>query len=171
MVHAPSLAIIGYGISGSTGLEIAHEIINRTSVPVVLLSAISNDVIVREAVAASVSGFLLKPVDVRQLLPVVRIALQRARDYLALRSRAEQLNEALQGGRNVSLAAGLLMATFHIGREEAFERLRRHARSNRVRLEEVASDLLRATDEAAKLYESLSHQVSTGKPPILCRNS
>jgi len=171
MVHAPSLAIIGYGIAGSTGLEIAHEIINRTSVPVVLLSAISNDVIVREAVAASVSGFLLKPIDVRQLLPVVRIALQRARDYLALRSRAEQLNEALQGGRNVSLAAGLLMATFHIGREEAFERLRRHARSNRVRLEEVASELLRATDEAAKLYESLSHQVSTGKPPILCRNS
>jgi response regulator NasT len=171
MVQAPSLAIICYGITGSTGVEIAHEITNRTSVPVVLLSAESNEAIVREAVAASVISFLLKPIDVRQLLPVVRIALQRARDYQALRSRAEQLNEALQGGRNVSLAAGLLMATFHVGREEAFERLRRHARSNRVRLEEVASELLRATDEAAKLYESLSHQVSPGKPPILCRNS
>jgi two-component system, response regulator PdtaR len=88
-----------------------------------------------------------------------------------LRSRSEQLNAALQGGRNVSLAAGLLMATFHIGREEAFERLRRHARSNRVRLEEVASELLRAVDEAAKLYEPLSQQVSTAKTNILCRNS
>jgi response regulator NasT len=116
-------------------------------------------------------AFLFQPVDARQLLPVVRIALQRSRDLHALRSRAEQLNTALQGGRNVSMAAGLLMAMFHIGREEAFERLRRHARSNRVRLEDVASELLRATDEAAKLYEPLSQQVSTGKPHTLCRNS
>jgi response regulator NasT len=105
------------------------------------------------------------------LLPVVRLAVQRARDYQALRSRAEQLDAALQGGRNVSLAAGLLMATFHIGREDAFERLRRHARSNRVRLEEVASELLRATEETTKLYEALSQQVPTGKAQTLCRNS
>jgi response regulator NasT len=171
MVHAPSLAIVSSVISGSSGAEIAHEITNRTSVPVVLMSADSDDAVVREAVAAGVIGFLLQPVDALQLLPVVRIALQRARDFQALRSRAEQLNAALQGGRNVSLAAGVLMATFHLGREEAIERLRRHARSHRVRLEEVASDLLRATEEAAKLYESLSHQISTGKPQTLCRNS
>jgi len=171
MVHAPSLAIVSSVISGSSGAEIAHEITNRTSVPVVLMSADSDDAVVREAVAAGVIGFLLQPVDALQLLPVVRIALQRARDFQALRSRAEQLNAALQGGRNVSLAAGVLMATFHLGREEAIERLRRHARSHRVRLEEVASELLRATEEAAKLYESLSHQISTGKPQTLCRNS
>jgi AmiR/NasT family two-component response regulator len=171
VVHAPSLAIISYMICGSTGVETAHEITNRTPVPVVLISAESGDGIASEAVAAGVIGFLVKPIDVRQLLPAVRIALQRARDYHALRSRAEQLNTALQSGRNVSLAAGLLMGTFHIGREEAFERLRRHARSNRIRLEEVASELLRATDEAAKLYESLSLQVSTGKPHTLCRGS
>jgi AmiR/NasT family two-component response regulator len=171
MAHTPSLAIVSYVISGSTGVEVAHEITNRASVPVVLMSAASSEAVVREATAAGVMAFLLQPVDARQLLPVVRIALQRARDLHALRSRAEQLNAALQGGRNVSMAAGLLMATFHIGREEAFERLRRHARSNRVRLEEVASELLRATDEAAKLYESLSQQVSTGKPHTLCRSS
>jgi AmiR/NasT family two-component response regulator len=171
MGHAVSLAIIGHVIPGSTGVKIAHEIANRTSVPVVLMSADNDEAFVREAIAAGVIAFLLKPVDSRQLLPVVRIALQRARDFQALRSRADQLNAALQSGRNVSLAAGLLMATFHVGREEAFERLRRHARSNRIRLEEVASELLRATDEAAKLYESLSNQVSTGKPQTLCRDS
>jgi AmiR/NasT family two-component response regulator len=171
MAHAPSLALISYIIPGSTGPDIAHEITSRTSVPVVLMSSVSGEGVAREATAAGVLAFLPQPVDPRQLLPVVRIAIQRARDYHALRSRSEQLNAALQGGRNVSLAAGLLMATFHIGREEAFERLRRHARSNRVRLEEVASELLRAVDEAAKLYEPLSQQVSTAKTNILCRNS
>jgi response regulator NasT len=171
MAHVPSLAIIGYAVTGSTGLETVQEITNRTAVPVVLMSPDSNDAVVREAVAAGVVAFLTQPVDARQLLPVIHIAIQRARDYQALRSRAEQLNAALQGGRNVSLAAGLLMATFHIGREDAFERLRRHARSNRVRLEDVASELLRTTEEAAKLYEALSQQLPTGKTPILCRNS
>jgi len=171
MVHTPSLAIIGYAISGSSGVTIAKEITSRTSVPVVLMSADSSETVVHDATAVGVIAFLLQPIDVRQLLPAVRIAIQRSRDHQALRLRAEQLNTALQGGRNVSLAAGLLMATFHIGREEAFERLRRHARSNRVRLEEVASELLRATDEAAKLYESLRQQVSTGKPHTLCRDS
>ena len=171
MAHTPSLAIMGYPISGSTGVKAVHEITSRTSVPVVLMSTESDEALVREAIAAGVIAFLLKPVDARQLLPAVRIALQRASDFKALRARAEQLNAALQGGRNVSLAAGLLMATLHIGREEAFERLRRHARSNRIRLEEVASELLRATDEAARLYESLSHQVPAGKPHALCRDS
>jgi AmiR/NasT family two-component response regulator len=171
MAHTPSLAIVSYVLSGSTGVEIAQEITNRMSVPVVLMSAESGEAVIREATAAGVMAFLLQPVDARQLLPVVRIALQRARDLHALRSRAEQLNTALQGGRNVSMAAGFLMAMFHVGREEAFERLRRHARSNRVRLEDVASELLRATDEAAKLYESLSQQVSAGKPHTLCRSS
>ncbi|MFL6600917.1 MAG: ANTAR domain-containing response regulator [Steroidobacteraceae bacterium] len=171
LVHSPALALVSYEISGSTGVVIAHQIADRASVPVVLMSAECGEAVVREATAAGVMAFLLLPVDARQLVPVVRIALQRARDLHALRSRAEQLNTALQGGRNVSMAAGLLMAMFHIGREEAFERLRRHARSNRARLEEVASELLRATDDAAKLYESLSQQVSTGKPHTLCRTS
>ena len=171
MVHEPSLAIINYVLPGSKGVAIAHEITNRTSVPVVLMSSVSGEAVAREATAAGVLAFLPQPIDARQLLPVVRIAIQRSRDYHALRSRAEQLNAALQGGRNVSLAAGLLMATFHVGREEAFERLRRHARSNRARLEDVASELLRTADEAAKLYEPLSQQVPTGKPNTLCRNS
>jgi response regulator NasT len=171
MAHTPSLAILGSPLSGSTGVKTAHEITSRTSVPVVLMSAASDEALVHEAIAAGAIAFLLKPVDARQLLPVVRIALHRAADFKALRARAEQLNTALQGGRNVSLAAGLLMATFHIGRQEAFERLRRHARSNRIRLEEVASELLRATDEAARLYESMSHPVPAGKPHTLCRDS
>jgi len=171
MVHEPSLAIINYVLPGSKGVAIAHEITNRTSVPVVLMSSVSGEAVAREATAAGVLAFLPQPIDARQLLPVVRIAIQRSRDHHALRSRAEQLNTALQGGRNVSLAAGLLMATFHIGREEAFERLRRHARSNRVRLEDVASELLRTADEAAKLYEPLSQHVPAGKPGTLCRNS
>jgi two-component system, response regulator PdtaR len=170
MVHAPALAIIDYRMSGSTGSKMAQQITTRILVPVALMSAESNDAIVQEAIAAGVIAFLSKPVETRQLIPVVRLALQRARDLEALRSQVEQLNTALQGGRNVSLATGLIMAKFQIGREEAFDRLRHYARSNRIRLEEVASDLLRVNEEGVKLYESL-RAATPGRPRARCTES
>ncbi len=160
MEQTPSLAIIDQAISGATGIEIAQQIANHTSVPTVLTSNSSDETLVRNATAAGALAFLLKPVDSRQLLAMVRVAFQRGRDFRALRVQAEQLNTALQSGRNVGLATGLLMARFRIGRDEALERLRRHARSNRIRLEEVATELLRMNDESVKMYDALSHCAS-----------
>jgi AmiR/NasT family two-component response regulator len=163
MAQAPSVAVIDYTMSGSTGVEIAHQIANHTSVPVVLMSANSDEATVRNAIAAGAMAFLVKPVAVSQLLAMVRVAIQRGRDFRALRVQTEQLNSALQSGRSIGLATGLLMARFRIGRDEALERLRRHARSNRIRLEEVAAELLRVNDEGTRLYDSLSHCAATRK--------
>src|SRR5262249_23670857 len=118
LAHAPSLAILDQAMSGATGVELAHQIANHTPVPVILLSAGAQDDVVVNAVAAGALALLVKPVEPRQLLATVRIALQRGRDIIALRAQAEQLNTALQSGRSIGLVTGLLMARFRIGREE-----------------------------------------------------
>jgi two-component system, response regulator PdtaR len=104
MLHAPSLAIIDYRMSRSSGVKMAHHIATRMLVPVVLMSADTDESIVQEAIAAGVTGFLAKPVEARQLLPMVRIALQRAHELHVLRSRVEQLDETLQSRRHASPA-------------------------------------------------------------------
>jgi AmiR/NasT family two-component response regulator len=171
MAHAPAAALIDYAMSGATGVETAHQIANHTSVPVLLMSENGDEATVRSAVTAGALGFLIKPVEARQVLAMLRVAVQRGRDFRALRVQAEQLNAALQSGRNVGLATGLLMARFRIGREEALERLRRHARSNRIRLEEVASELLRVNDEGVRIYEALSHSAAARKPGARCTDT
>ncbi|MBV8805015.1 MAG: response regulator [Sinobacteraceae bacterium] len=168
MAHAPAAAVIDYEMSGGTGVEIAHQVANHTSVPTVLISANSDETTVQTAVTVGALAFLAKPVEMRQLIATVRLAVQRGRDFRALRVQTEQLNAALQSGRSVGVATGLLMARFRIGREEALERLRRHARSNRIRLEEVASELLRVNDETVKLHEALSHHATARKPGARC---
>jgi response regulator NasT len=168
MAQVPALAVIDYAMSQPPGVEIAHQIANHTSVPIVLMSVSGDETVVRNAIAAGALGLVLKPVDARQLLATVRVAMQRGRDFRALRVQTEQLNTALQSGRNVGLATGLLMARFRIGREEALERLRRHARSNRIRLEEVAAELLRVNDESVRVYEALNHTVAARKPGARC---
>ena len=129
MGHAPSLVIIDYRMSGSSGAKMARHIATRMLVPVILMSADTDETVVQEAIAAGVTGFLAKPVEARQLLPMVHIAMQRAHELHALRSRVEQLDETLQSRRHASLATSLLMARLLIRREEALQRLRRQAHS------------------------------------------
>ena len=129
MSHAPSLVIIDYRMSGSSGAKMAQHIATRMLVPVVLMSADTGETIVQEAIAAGVTGFLAKPVEARQLLPMVHIALQRAHELHVLRSRVEQLDETLQSRREANLATSLLMARLLIRREEALQRLRGQAHS------------------------------------------
>src|SRR5215468_7426778 len=52
MGHTPSLAILDYELSGATGVELAHQIANHTSVPVILTSSNSDEAVVRNATAA-----------------------------------------------------------------------------------------------------------------------
>jgi AmiR/NasT family two-component response regulator len=152
MAQAPAAAIIDHAISGSTGVEVAHQIAIHTSVPVVLISPEVDEAVLHNAIKAGVMGFLMRPVEPSQLLAMLSVAIQRGRDFRALRVHTDQLNNALQSGRAVGLATGLLMSRFRLGREDALERLRRHARANRIRLEEVATEVLRVHEESARLY-------------------
>lgn len=154
----PALAIVDYAMPGLTGVELARQIAKRTSTAVIFLSAYSDQAIVGGAIDAGAMAYLVKPVDTEQLLTMVRTVLQRSREFRALQSQAEQLNTALQMSRNVSVATGVLMEKFGIDQQEALERLRRQARSTRTRLEEVATQLLRMTDETARLYGALGQR-------------
>src|SRR5450756_136301 len=79
----------------------------------------------------------------------VRLAMTA--ELQTLREQARQLTTALQTGRNVGVATGILMAQFHISQQEALERLRRQARSKRARLDEVAAELLAAAEQFTAL--------------------
>jgi two-component system, response regulator PdtaR len=154
--HHPALAIVDYKMPGSTGVELARLIAEHTSAPVIFLSAYSDAEIVQEAISAGAMTYLVKPIDIGQLLPVIRSALGRAQDLQKLRT---ELKTVQTRSKAISIATGLLMSRFRLSQKEAYERLRRHARSTRARLEDVAVDLLRVSEEDTRLYEALSQPV------------
>ncbi len=164
ITSSPALAVIDYAMPGLSGVELARQLVAQTDVAFLFLSAHADESVVREAVAAGAMTYLVKPVDGAGLIPPVRTALERSREFLALRSEGQRLSAALKIDRNIGVATGLVMSRFQLGQQAAFERLRRYARSHRVRLEEVATQLLRATEEAAKVYDSLNRDGS-GRGP------
>lgn len=140
------LAILDVRMPEMSGIEVAQWLRANTAVPFMFLSAYGEQEIVSQAVREGALSYLVKPVDVEQILPVVASAMSRAGEIRQLRESHDQLNTALTGNRNVSTAVGILMERHCLGEQEAFNRLRNHARSRQAKLAEVAQALIDAVE-------------------------
>jgi response regulator NasT len=74
----------------------------------------------------------------------VEAALSRANELQTLRETRAQLQAALDGERDISIAIGITMVQHRLARQDAFELLRKTARSQRRKLAELATDIIRA---------------------------
>ena len=132
------LAILDITLPGMSGLDLARLLRERDAISFIMLSAHDDDDLVERAVADGALCYLVKPVDLRKLVPVVRAALARDRDLRQLQESGRKLEDALHADRAVSVAIGMLMARERIDERTAFNMLRADARSRRVKLAEHA---------------------------------
>jgi len=157
----PDLAILDVRMPGISGLETAHLIRQKTDMPVIFLSAYGGKDIVRLAVDEGALSYLVKPVDVPQIVPAIEAALARAAELSSLRESERKLTASLETNRETSMAVGLIMERFRLDRHAAFEVLRKFARSEQRKINHVAEDLLRSADTINDLREFLPNM--TGK--------
>lgn len=148
----PDMALLDITMPGMTGLELAQQLNEKTTVPFMFLSAIGDSDSARQAAAYGAVGYVVKPVDAERLMPAFESSLARADEIRQLRRTETNLNAALAAGRETSLAVGLLMGKFQTDRNTAFEVLRDHARSSRRKINEVADQLLAAEETLNSLH-------------------
>lgn len=85
------------------GIEVAREMQQRCQLPVVFLTAYSDDEYLERARATAPVGFVVKPFEARQLLTMVKVALESGAREQAMRSEAERLAAALRAGGDAVL--------------------------------------------------------------------
>lgn len=142
----PSLAILDVSMPERSGLELAERLHSFDHIPFMLLTAYSDQEIVEQAAACGALGYLVKPVDTRQLVPAIEAALARATELRSLQMTEQQLQNALNSEREISIAVGITMVQYRLGRKTAFELLRKTARSQRRKLAELAIDVIKASE-------------------------
>lgn len=138
----PDLALLDVRMPGMSGIELGRMLRERTGVPFLYLSAYGQADIVKDATEHGALGYLVKPLDIPQILPSIEAALARAGEIRKLRGTEAQLNEALANSREISTAVGVLMERAHLDQKEAFEALRNHARAQRRKVQDVAKDVI-----------------------------
>jgi response regulator NasT len=143
-IARPDLAILDIRMPGMDGIEAAELITQSRPIPIILLTAYSDEQLVTRATHTSISAYLMKPVAEDDLLPAISLALTRFRQFQALQQEVTDLKEALESRKIVERAKGILMRRLGLSEEEAFRRLQRQSQDTNRRLAEVAQALITA---------------------------
>ena len=132
--HRPDLAIVALHEDREHALELISEIVDEATCPVCLLAADPSRDFLSAAARRGIFAHL-DSTDQTELAGGIDIAVERYRQF-------RDLLQAFDRRARIERAKGLLMERHGIGEEEAFERLRRHARDTRRPIMGVVEDVL-----------------------------
>ena len=121
----PDIAVLDVKMPELDGIEAARRILDERSLPILLLTAYSDNVLVERAGRAGVFAYLVKPFRTSELVPAIETAVARHAEMAALREEAATLADALAARKSIERAKGLLMQHEDLTENEAFDRLRR----------------------------------------------
>lgn len=136
--HAPDLAILDIKMPALDGLTVAERLAQESPLPVVILTAYSQQALVERAVGASVMGYLVKPVREELLGPAVELAIARFQATQAIRAESDDLREQLAAREAVDKAKRLLMTRLGLSEAEAYRQLQMAGRQSRRSMQAVA---------------------------------
>jgi len=137
------LVILDIRMPDISGIDVSTRL-NAKGIPFLVLTAYGDTELVESMIGNGAFSYLIKPVDVEQIVPAIEAALNRSGEIKQLRETEQNLRYALEGDRNTSKAVGILMERYRLTGEDAFQMLRMHARSQRRKLTEVANELVSA---------------------------
>ncbi|MDQ5852757.1 MAG: response regulator [Chloroflexota bacterium] len=137
----PDLVLMDMQMPELSG-DAARQIGERTSTPVVIMTAFSDVESVHQAEEAGALAYLVKPVNPEELPPAIDVALARHRELQQLREHVEDLQETLESRKLIERAKGILMKRLKISDAEAEENLRQRAKDKKVHIKDIAQAIV-----------------------------
>ncbi len=144
--HRPDLALLDIRMEGKSGFDVAAYLREHGQVPFMFLSALADDETVARVRALGALDYLVKPLDIQQIVPAVDAAFAKIGHRASEPAPLPQAlsHEAL--AQPVALAVGVLMHRYSLQRSVALERLQRLAIQHSRSLEDQADRLLAAVE-------------------------
>jgi len=140
----PDLAVLDVKMPGLDGIEAAKMILAERPIPILMLTAYSDEQLVRRAVKAGVYAYLVKPFRATDLMPAIETAIARYDEMQALREETTTLADALAARKAIERAKGLLMEREGLTEADAFARLRRASQISGQPLKAIAEAVVAA---------------------------
>lgn len=142
----PDLVLLDVHMPDRSGLELTKRLEELNHIPFILLTAHSEQEIIIQATESGAMGYMVKPVDITQLIPAIETAMSRASELQDLRVDKKKLQEVLDNDRLVSVAVGIIMDQRGINREDALNVVRKTARSNQISLTTLAGKIVKSRE-------------------------
>jgi response regulator NasT len=145
----PDVIVIDTESPDRDTLEHICLLTERTPRPVVLFTDEHDNRIIREAVRAGVTAYIVDGLAAERVVPIVHVAMARFEAFESVKAERDSAQAKLAERKLVERAKGLLMSKRGMSEDEAYRALRRMAMENKLRLVEIAERVV-----------SLSHRLS-----------
>jgi response regulator NasT len=135
------LALLDINMPLTDGLEAAKVIGKKYPMPIIFLTAYGQQELIEKATQLPIHGYLIKPVNERDLAAAIGVALARFNEQQQALREAEKLRGDLETRKIVDRAKGILIDR-GMSENEAYQYIQRKARDNRSSMREVAEKIL-----------------------------
>ncbi|MEM5437747.1 ANTAR domain-containing response regulator [Paraburkholderia diazotrophica] len=110
--------------------------------PVLMFSNDANQQLIRDAVSAGVTAYLVEGLETQRLAPILEVALARFAQESQLRERLAQAENELAERKLIDRAKRLLMDSQKMTENAAYATMRKRAMNQGVKLAEVARQIV-----------------------------
>ena len=155
--HRPQLALLDIRMEGKSGFDVAETLRDAYGIPFLFLSAFSDPATLAQVEALGAMAYLVKPLDVGQIVPAVDAAFERLRakpqrpaSFRQAEPDPATLAAASPLAETLAMAIGVLMHRHSLSRAQAWERLQRMANDQSNTPQAQAERLLAAVEELAR---------------------
>ena len=139
----PDLVILDVKMPRLDGIQTAKMIAHDIAAPVVLLTAFGDEDIIEKAKKSMVFGYVMKPVDERNLFPAIQIAVSQFRQKSEIVDRVKDMEREFAARKIIDRAKGLLMDYYHISEEDAYRRMQQTSMKRGIALADVAQKIVK----------------------------
>jgi two-component system, response regulator PdtaR len=139
--HLPDMAIFDIKMPYTDGLQAAKTLSKTQPIPILLLTAFSEQDLIEQASELPIQGYLIKPIKPEELTAAIAVAQKRFAESQQLVLKNAKLEQALTERKTIDRAKGKLMKT-GLDEEEAYRMIQKFARDNRQSMHDAAEVIL-----------------------------
>ena len=148
--HRPELALLDIRMEGLSGFDVATYLRDQLQLPFMFLSAFADEATLAQVKELGALAYLVKPLDIHQIVPAVEAAFANRPQRLATPAGAAQPAPPAQALQQLeAMALGILMHRYSVARGEALSRLQRMASEQQISLSEQAGRVVNAVEQLA----------------------
>jgi response regulator NasT len=141
-VTSPDLVLLDIRMPHLNGLEAAKAILDRASIPIVIVTGHTQQSLIDDAARAGVFSYLVKPITRERLAAAIATAQARFDDMQLLRGEVGDLKHSLDARKLVERAKGIIMRDMSVGEQEAYRWLKRTSSHSNQKIAEVARKIV-----------------------------
>lgn len=140
--HQPDVVIVDVDSPSRDALEQLALINRHAPRPVVMFSADGDEQLIRAAVGAGVTAYIVDGLSPARLRPIIQVALARFEQQAHLRRQLDEVQQQLQDRKLIEQAKGVLMEKRGLSERDAYAALRQQAMKQNLKLADVARRVL-----------------------------